>query len=160
MSAPIKGDPRVFDNVMEYNKDASLDDVTLITADNTPIDTSKLKEEIGKILFAARILNIRGHYVPQRGWAADNLNWPPPDTVFFPTIRVTYQALLGTFLFKCEESELLKIRIPGINSVYENYRISYPEKQEISNGDGIIVGIRSGYPFYVVLPPPREIIYP
>lgn len=132
----------------------------MIFDDGRTIEKEKLKLQIDKILLSARVAGIRAFYFPQKGWAAVNLVYPLPEE-FDPTgIRVTHQRLLGAFHFHCEDTDLSKIRIPGFNCEYNQYRRSQPRNQTMTDSNGWTIAVVLGYPSFVILPPPEGVEFP
>lgn len=73
-------------------------------------------------------------------------------------ITVNHDALLGTFLFFCPEETMLKIPIPGLNAIYNDYD-RRQETQTSTDERGMTACILYGAAIYNIKNPSTD-IYP
>lgn len=106
-----------------------------------PSESDRINAELDKIFLSARLVGVGVAFVPnsrgRREGVGARAGGSGSDGISGPQTHVFHDTLHGHLFFRCSSEKLQKIRIPGINAEWENFRDLGQETVSDLNQNGV-----------------------
>lgn len=100
-------------------------------------EKDRINGEIDKIFLSARLVGVSADYMPNLPGRKHGLvarSACPLEDISGPQTHVYHETLMGHLFFRCYRDKIQKIRIPGMNAEWQNFKDLGQEHVDVPMG--------------------------